>query len=70
MLFRINHIDKRSSLGGEDTSAVYLWLETPEGNAYVPAGNIGDNPVAVNLHKRNWLWRQSSEAKLPTSQER
>jgi sugar-specific transcriptional regulator TrmB len=51
LLFRINHIDKRSGLGGEDTMAVYLWLETPEGHAYVPAGNIGDNPVAVNLRR-------------------
>jgi sugar-specific transcriptional regulator TrmB len=47
MLIRINHIDKRSSLGAEDFMAVYLWLETPNGYAYVPAASIGDNTVAI-----------------------
>jgi hypothetical protein len=47
MLIRINHIDKRSTFGAEDLLVVYLWLETPNGYAYVPAASIGDNPVAV-----------------------
>jgi sugar-specific transcriptional regulator TrmB len=58
MLFRIYHIDKRSGFGEEDTMSVYLWLETPEGYTYVPAGDIGDNPVGVD-HRRESTYRDS-----------
>jgi len=51
MLLRINHIGKLSGFGAEDNISVHLWLETPEGHAYVRAANIGDNPVAVTRRR-------------------
>ena len=53
MLIRINQIDKRSRFGEEDTLSVYLWLETPEGHAFCPAGDIGDNSVGVTRRKES-----------------
>jgi sugar-specific transcriptional regulator TrmB len=53
MLIRIYQIDKRSRFGEEDTLSVYLWLETPEGHAFCPAGDIGDNPVGVTRRKES-----------------
>ena len=47
------HIDKQSSLGSEDMLTIYLWLETPEGFAYVPVATIGDNPQAVEVRRMN-----------------
>ena len=47
------HIDKQSSLGGEDMVSIHLWLETPSGPAYVPVAAIGDNPQAVEIRKVN-----------------
>jgi sugar-specific transcriptional regulator TrmB len=45
------HVDKQSSMGAEDMLAVYLWLETPNGYAYVRAGTAGDNPRGVKWRK-------------------
>jgi sugar-specific transcriptional regulator TrmB len=45
------HIDKQSSLGAEDLLTVFLWLETPAGNTYVPVVTIGDNPQAVEFRR-------------------
>ena len=47
------HIDKQSSLGSEDMLTIDLWLETPEGFAYVPVATIGDNPQAVEVRRVN-----------------
>ena len=45
------NVDKQSSMGAEDMLAVYLWLETPSGYAYVRAGTAGDNPEGVKWRK-------------------
>lgn len=46
-----NHINKQSSFGAADNLLVFLWLETPEGNAYVPVAFIGDNPKQVEFYR-------------------
>jgi len=51
MIISAWHIDKQSSLGGEDMLCFHLWLETPSGYAYVPAATIGDNPKGVEFRK-------------------
>jgi len=53
MIISAWHIDKQSSLGGEDMLCIHLWLETPSGHAYVPVATIGDNPQAVEIRKVN-----------------
>jgi hypothetical protein len=44
MLIQAYRFDKQSSLGAGETIIVYLWLETPEGYAYVPVAIADDNP--------------------------
>ena len=46
------HIDKQSSMGAEDMMAVFLWLDTPTGPAYVRAATVGDNPAGVDFRKK------------------
>ena len=38
------HYNKQSSFGAADLLMVYLWLETPKGQAYVPVALVTDNP--------------------------
>jgi sugar-specific transcriptional regulator TrmB len=45
------HYNKQSSFGAEDRLRVYLWLETPQGYAYVPVVQVTDNPRAVKFWK-------------------
>jgi sugar-specific transcriptional regulator TrmB len=45
------HVDKQSSMGAEDMLAIYLWLETRSGYAYVRAGTAGDSPEGVKWRK-------------------
>ena len=54
LLFDINHIDKHSGLGQGDAMIVYLWLQTPKGYAFVPAGGFGDNSNGVAFRKREY----------------
>jgi hypothetical protein len=51
MVIHVFHFEKQSSLGEEDAMIVYLWLETPQGHAYVPVALIGDNPSAHDFWK-------------------
>lgn len=44
ILIQAYRFDKQSSLGAGETILVYLWLETPEGYAYVPVAIADDNP--------------------------
>ena len=46
MVITVFHIEKHSSFGEEDAMLIYLWLETPEGHAYVPVAYVGDNARA------------------------
>jgi sugar-specific transcriptional regulator TrmB len=46
MLIRIHHIEKQSSFGAEDAIMINLWLETPNGPAYVPVAVLSDSPQA------------------------
>jgi hypothetical protein len=44
MLIQAYRFDKQSSLGAGETIVVYLWLESPEGYAYVPVAIADDKP--------------------------
>ena len=46
MLIRAHHIEKHSTWGEQDLIMINLWLETPNGNAYVPVAVLGNNPKA------------------------
>jgi sugar-specific transcriptional regulator TrmB len=52
MMLHINHVEKPSVFGRGDALMVYLWVETPEGYSFVPAGGIGDNPRGVSERRR------------------
>jgi hypothetical protein len=51
MMIWVFHYNKQSSFGAEDRLRVYLWLETPQGYAYVPVVQVTDNPRAVEFWK-------------------
>ena len=55
------HCNKQSSFGAEDYIFVYLWLETPNGYAYVPVAHVTDNPKVIK-------WRKLVLAKTPAEQ--
>jgi HTH-type transcriptional regulator, sugar sensing transcriptional regulator len=44
--------NKQSSFGAEDWFQIYLMLETPNGNAYVPVVVFGDNPKGMEWRKK------------------
>ena len=46
-----NYSNKQSSFGAADSLVVFLWLETPRGNAYVPVAFVSDNNGLVEFHK-------------------
>ncbi len=46
ILIRIHHIEKHSTFGEEDVIIINLWLETPNGYAYVPVAVFTDSPEA------------------------
>jgi len=52
ILIHVYHMDKASTYGAEDVIAIFPWLNTPAGYAYVPAALITDNPKARNFWKR------------------
>ena len=51
LLFQIHHIDKSSGFGQADAITVFLWMQTPNGYKFVPAGGLGDNPQGVAFRK-------------------
>ena len=53
------HFEKQSSFGEEDAMLIYLWIETPAGQAYVPVAYVGDNPKAQAIWK---VWLAGSPA--------
>ena len=52
MLINVNHIEKKSSLGEADALEIHLWIDTPNGYAFVPMGGLGDNSKGV-LHRKS-----------------
>jgi len=61
MLVTASHFNKQSSWGAEDTLYVYLNLETPKGNAFVPVAVVTDNPKSVE-------WRRGVFSGTPAAQ--
>lgn len=61
ILFYIFHNHKNSSFGAEDAIFVNLWLETPNGHAYVAVTYVGDNPEAAEFW-RNYTFPGSPAA--------
>jgi sugar-specific transcriptional regulator TrmB len=55
MLIRCHHIEKNSAWGEEDAIIINLWLETPNGSAYVPVAIFGDSPNYQNYWRKNYL---------------
>ena len=51
MIIKIWHNDKNSTFGAEDALDIYLWLETPNGYAFVPVAHVTDNPKAIEYRK-------------------
>jgi len=51
MMIWVFHYNKQSSFGAEDRLRIYLWLETPQGYAYVPVVQITDNSRAAEFWK-------------------
>ena len=51
LLFEIHHIEKHSGFGQGDAITVFLWLKTPKGFMFVPAGGLGDNSQGVAFRK-------------------
>lgn len=61
MIIMAFHENKQSSFGAEDQLVVSLWLETPNGYAYVPVAHVTDNP-------RSAEWRKGVYAGTPAGQ--
>ena len=51
MLLWFVHENKQSSFGETDRLFVYLWLDTPNGHAFVPVASVTDNPTNVEFEK-------------------
>lgn len=54
MLFHLFHVEKKSSFGREDAVQVAVWLNTSQGDTFVPVVMIGDNPKSNEAFK-NWF---------------
>lgn len=54
LLFQIHHIDKSSGFGQADAITVFLWMQTPNGYKFVPAGGLGDNKQGVAFRKSQY----------------
>ena len=51
VVFTIMHIEKHSTLGGEDSILISVQRETANGHVYVPSAYVGDNPKAQDIKK-------------------
>jgi sugar-specific transcriptional regulator TrmB len=54
MLIRVHQVEKHSTLGAEDVIIINLWLETPNGPAYVPVAVLVDSPKTQTSWKMNF----------------
>jgi sugar-specific transcriptional regulator TrmB len=52
ILFHTYHMEKHSTHGAEDSMMVHLWLNTPEGEVFVPCAAITDNPLAADFYRK------------------
>ncbi len=52
MLLNVIRSEKASYFGAEDVIVAHLWLETPQGQAYVPVAVYSDNPEALSYWKK------------------
>jgi sugar-specific transcriptional regulator TrmB len=59
MLFHFFHVEKKSSYGEEDAIRVEVWMDTPNGPAFVPAAMIGENPKSKEAFK---IWFRGTPA--------
>ena len=51
IMFRVDHIEKQSSLGQADAMEVHLLSKTAEEETFIPMGGMGDNPRGVAFRK-------------------
>lgn len=54
IIFWLQQFNEQSSFGAEDMLFVNLWLEIPNGHAYVPVAAITTNPNAAEFRKREF----------------
>jgi sugar-specific transcriptional regulator TrmB len=54
MLIRAHHTEKHSTFGEQDVLIINLWLETPNGHAYVPIVVLVNNPEDQNYWEKHF----------------
>ena len=59
ILFHFFHVEKKSSYGEEDAIRVEVWMDTPNGPAFVPAAMVGENPKSKEAFK---IWFRGTPA--------
>jgi sugar-specific transcriptional regulator TrmB len=52
MMIWVDHYDKQSSFGAEDSLVILSWMETPRGHQFIPVAYICDNRESVAHRKR------------------
>ena len=55
MMIFVQKVEKQSTTGAEDALIIFLWLKTPNGYAYVPVAQAGDNPRSPISHGKSFL---------------
>ena len=51
MLMHVKKIEKQSTFGAEDALTIYLWLDKPIGQGYLPVATVGDSPKVQPIRK-------------------
>ncbi len=59
MMLHFFHVEKKSSYGREDAIRVEVWMDTPNGPAFVPVAMAGDNPKSHEAYK---IWFRGTPA--------
>jgi sugar-specific transcriptional regulator TrmB len=54
MLIRVHRIEKMSTFGAEDAVFINLWLDLPNGSAFVPVAVFSDNPSAKVIWEKHF----------------
>jgi HTH-type transcriptional regulator, sugar sensing transcriptional regulator len=52
ILFHTYHMEKHSTHGAEDSMMIHLWLNTPNGEVFVPCAALTDTPEAVDFYRK------------------
>lgn len=61
MMIWVDHYDKQSSFGAEDSISILSWMETPRGHQFVPVAYICDNRESVAHRRRLFAGTPASQ---------